>query len=952
MSASSIGSSIYGRISHIRHREYFLVAFILIIVISISFFNIIFLGKTLSVAAFSAGVMPSGPYSYVNTTFSDQPVIDPWASALQYEPELYLASNIYKSLDLPLWNPYAATGVPFAGDMIGAVFFPLSFIVYAVPTKYIWSTIDLMLLFRLFLAGFFTYCFMREMNFSKTGSLISACAFMLNGYLILFINMVHINVEVLIPALLFFIERYYKNRNVVYCIFSSIVIAISILGGMPESALYSFFFVGLYYLFRAYTEFGTNWKQISSRVLWLSYTFLFGVLLSSLATIPFLEYMLNSWNFHPGTLGLYHYTFNLDTISLLNPYYLGSIRSIWYRTGTYEVLPYLGIIPIFLAFTAISNKGYGGRHIRWFFAVFASLYILKTFGVPFINLFGLLPLFNVSIFPKYCFPEFALSIAILAGIGFDEILRLSFRRIVVQFLLVSCLIAIFVAKSMTSQFSKLDLEQILKASPLFTGFTITIIFLFFLAIIVIGHYRRVISPRRAGCIILMLLLLELMLYIPGERADRVNPFEPAPYIDFLKEDSSIFRVVGLDNVLMPNVASAFEIFDVRELFPMKIDIYRDFIFYTIDPFEKRFLASDLQISRENLKVFSFLNTKYILSNHDLYVRESRKNNIMIEKILKDWEIFSGNSEWIGKGDIGGQVALFQSLSSRIEYRQFVPNGPIHLDFSIGLDSQMWSPVRGDGVLFEVIVNDSGTNDKVFSKYIDPKNNPSDREYFPKSIDISRYNGKNVTLNFITSRGNSSIYDWAKWGRFVLKPSDFEDYHVDLKNDLKLVYDKEIKIYENKKVLPRAYIVQNVEAEKNEEELFDEIKYGRFDFENSVVLKYLPNAISNPNEINPTTSSSEARILSYKPNEIEVIANMTAPGYLVVSDPNYPGWTSYVDGEKTEVLTANHAFRAISLDRGNHVVKFVYDPLSFRFGLWISAFVFFLMLAYLIRNKIS
>ena len=67
----------------------------------------------------------------------------------------------------------------------------------------------------------------------------------------------------------------------------------------------------------------------------------------------------------------------------------------------------------------------------------------------------------------------------------------------------------------------------------------------------------------------------------------------------------------------------------------------------------------------------------------------------------------------------------------------------------------------------------------------------------------------------------------------------------------------------------------------------------------------------------------------------ILADMTQPGYLVLTDTYYPGWQATVDGEPTEILPANHAFRAVELSAGDHTIIFEYAPLSFRLGAWIT-----------------
>ena len=88
-----------------------------------------------------------------------------------------------------------------------------------------------------------------------------------------------------------------------------------------------------------------------------------------------------------------------------------------------------------------------------------------------------------------------------------------------------------------------------------------------------------------------------------------------------------------------------------------------------------------------------------------------------------------------------------------------------LKFSIALHPQVWNPNKGDGVVFEVFIEHNGEKEKIFSKYIDPKNNPEERKWNDFEIDLSKYSGKNVTIIFSTLPGpnNDSRWDWAWWG---------------------------------------------------------------------------------------------------------------------------------------------------------------------------------------------
>lgn len=113
--------------------------------------------------------------------------------------------------------------------------------------------------------------------------------------------------------------------------------------------------------------------------------------------------------------------------------------------------------------------------------------------------------------------------------------------------------------------------------------------------------------------------------------------------------------------------------------------------------------------------------------------------------------------------------LFEHPSSNgksyIWYKNIEPYKNSLLKFSIAMHPEVWKQNMGDGVLFEIYVD----QDLIFSKYIDPKNNISDRKWHDYCLDISKYVGKKAKIGFVTSPGpnNSTIYDWAGWGNPII-----------------------------------------------------------------------------------------------------------------------------------------------------------------------------------------
>lgn len=157
--------------------------------------------------------------------------------------------------------------------------------------------------------------------------------------------------------------------------------------------------------------------------------------------------------------------------------------------------------------------------------------------------------------------------------------------------------------------------------------------------------------------------------------------------------------------------------------------------------------------------------------------------------------------------------------------------------------------------------------------------------------------------------------------------------------LKLVFNKNnTYIYENEQVLPKTFVVYNVKT-LPEKEVIKELKSESFNPIDAVILE-------QEQKTNSETLSEEGfervEIKEYSPNEIVLEANITLPGFLVLSEIYYPGWKVHIDEEQQEIQKAYHTLRAVYLDEGQHTVRFTYDPLSLRIGSWITFFTSILL----------
>lgn len=84
----------------------------------------------------------------------------------------------------------------------------------------------------------------------------------------------------------------------------------------------------------------------------------------------------------------------------------------------------------------------------------------------------------------------------------------------------------------------------------------------------------------------------------------------------------------------------------------------------------------------------------------------------------------------------------------------------------------------------------------------------------------------------------------------------------------------------------------------------------------------------------------------KPNQLNVIENKghyikgsvnatDDKQILFTSIPHEPGWTAYVDGEKTDIVKLYGAFNGLELKSGKHIVEFKFYPPGLKLGLFVS-----------------
>lgn len=147
----------------------------------------------------------------------------------------------------------------------------------------------------------------------------------------------------------------------------------------------------------------------------------------------------------------------------------------------------------------------------------------------------------------------------------------------------------------------------------------------------------------------------------------------------------------------------------------------------------------------------------------------------------------------------------------------------------------------------------------------------------------------------------------------------------------------LRLLVNRRARPLAWVVHRTRVASAEEAraLVRDDAARRFDpAVEALVERPLPVLAASARSPSP---ASPVRLLSFDDDEIRLVAETAAPGLLVTSELDYPGWTATVGGTPAAVVTVNAGFRAVPLaEPGRHEVVLAYRPWRSRLGLAVSA----------------
>ena len=366
----------------------------------------------------------------------------------QMYPWQHLIKESIQNGFIPLWNPYSLTGLPFLANDQSSIFEISKLFSYLLhlPVKS-WSLFSG--LFQLFLAGFFTYLFSRNLKISKLGSLVSGLAFMFSGPLIVWLGYPLVSVIIWLPFLLLGTDKIIRQPQKLWIGLFAIATAFQFFGGNPEISWFVLCLVVCYALFRLsqLRPYRKKYKIILTRAGFLTIAIILGFIIALIQLAPTIEFLKQSealavgrggaagvnffqiagqeWNGWHNLKDIKHSLENF--IILIYPDFFGNpvLKQYWGSTNYSESAIYLGVLPLIFALFALCGalfKKINNRKEIYFWGITAFVCCGAFISLPIFRLINYLPVFNFTAIGRLRF-LFVFSLAILAGYGIDYFLK-------------------------------------------------------------------------------------------------------------------------------------------------------------------------------------------------------------------------------------------------------------------------------------------------------------------------------------------------------------------------------------------------------------------------------------------------------------------------------------------------------------------------------------------------
>ncbi|MFH1676891.1 MAG: hypothetical protein ABIC40_07685, partial [bacterium] len=723
------------------------------------------------------------------------------------------------------------------------------------------------------MAGWFQYFFARTLKLPPVAALLSAVAFAFSGmFLSMPINFTIFRSIVWIPLIFMFMTLGAKRNSLAFPLLAAIAMVFQMMGGSLQVTGITVLALIPYMVFLALSP--EKGKQ-ASLVPFLQFVLLLmlAVGLYAFQLLPTLELTGKAWR---GTQAGYDLasSFSFWPIHFIDsvfPYFFGK----WVDGSLIptvpdlsNVVPYLGLVPLFLIPLAFGSKKRGVGIMLFLVVLFLALAIGK-YGLIYKAVYDTVPFFDQFRAPERFWYIAIFAGSLLAGFGLDMLMNL--------------------VESESKAITPASAGLVAFIGLLVVGFLVGTIML------------PVIKPIWGGFVNLFAglffntsnLSFDQSIYTKW-KSDLIWVFLHAfAVVTLFHLAIALFGRKGRAGLL----AGAIVAVAIADLYVLSFQIpalkTTSASFFTSPPRSAEVLMRD----GENPRFYSFARRYYAQT---------------IFKFPDDFD----DTLWYnggGSNSIADYIALREELS---------PN--IHMHW--GLRS-----ANGFASLFlDRYFKLEGPSDNQLLPFLKGGN--------PGPVPLEDWQNRTLLIDLFSAK-------------YVLSPIEFAPT-----DRFSLVDDGPIKVYANRKALPRAWITKPERIMGETDDTMNKLKAGEIDPLHTLILSPLPERIPPGNTGTELKATARVRLSGASGSggggggsgqassrggalideQVFVDINSSESAYLILADTWFRGWVAEIDGVPSEkIYRAFGYFRAIEIPPGEHIVRFFYKPKSFSLGVTLT-----------------
>jgi len=329
----------------------------------------------------------------------------------------------------PQWNPYLYGGLPYVAAMHGDIFYPTFLLRLIMPTD---AAMTWEFPIHVFLAGVFTYLFLRAWRLGFLASVLGGLAYMLSGQVVSLASPGHdgkLFVSALLPLALFFLVRGVRDGRRWAWGGLAIAIGLAVLSPHPQLLQYMLLMSGAFALYLAFATHegqGKLPRDVALRRLGFALgAVVLGGLIGAIQFWPVKEYV----PFSPRAGGRgydYATSFSMPIEELINTYvpqFSGILDHYWGRNMIHFHSEYLGAAVLVLVGAAFGVVRRQSFRRFWVISGIVAMFWALGGSTPFYHLvYAIVPGAHYFRAPSTIFFLVSFAASVLAALGTERVL--------------------------------------------------------------------------------------------------------------------------------------------------------------------------------------------------------------------------------------------------------------------------------------------------------------------------------------------------------------------------------------------------------------------------------------------------------------------------------------------------------------------------------------------------